>query len=286
MTGPIKPFGNPLAISEINTGFALGDNLGVYRGVNWYYSGNLTTGTFPSGATARLDVANFYGKQPTDPATAGTTTIDTVGSGSFTLPLYRNTLTIEIWGGGGGGGAGNHDATYNGSNGSYSSVLGVTAGGGTGGTGGNRSGTTQSGGGGSGGTTSGTASPSPTTQTLTNGNAGGGGNAGGNVGGAGGAAPSGGSSGAAGSNGSGGAGGAPGAGGGGGGYSDHQSKNPNQAGGGGGGSGAYARIYYSSYGAIPSGTAINYTVGAGGTGATPTESGGNGANGRIKFTWT
>lgn len=285
MTGPIKPFGNSLAISEINTGFALGNDLGIYRGVNWYYSGNLTTGTFPTGPTAHLDIASFYGKQPTDPATAGTTIIDTVGSGNFTVPLYRNTLTIEIWGGGGGGGAGNHDATYNGSNGSYSSVLGVTAGGGTGGTGGNRSGT-QSGGGGSGGTTSGTASPSPTTQTLTNGNAGGGGNAGGNVGGAGGAAPSGGSSGAAGSNGSGGAGGAPGAGGGGGGYSDHQSKNPNQAGGGGGGSGAYARIYYSSYGAIPSGTAINYTVGAGGTGATPTESGGNGANGRIKFTWT
>ena len=284
MTGPIKPFGNPLAISEINTGFALGDNLGVYRGVTWYYSGNLTTGTFPSGATARLDVANFYGKQPTDPATAGTTTIDTVGSGNFTIPLYRNTLTIEIWGGGGGGGAGNHDGTYNGSNGSLTTILGVTAGGGTGGGGGYRYGS-QNGGGGSGGTASGTLA-NASVLTKTTGNAGGGGNAGGNTGGAGGAAPSGGAAGAAGSNGSGGAGGAPGAGGGGGGYSDHQSKNPNQAGGGGGGSGAYANIYYSSYGAITAGALVPYTVGAGGTGATPTESGGNGAKGRIKFTWT
>lgn len=285
MTGPIKPFGNPLAISEINTGFALGDNLGVYRGVTWYYSGNLTTGTFPSGATARLDVANFYGKQPTDPATAGTTTIDTAGSGTFTIPLYRNTLTIEIWGGGGGGGSGNHDGTYNGSNGASSTVLGVTAGGGNGGVGGTRYGA-QNGAGGSGGTASGSATPSPTTLTRTEGNAGGGGNAGGNRGGAGGAAPSGGAAGAAGNNGAGGAGGAPGAGGGGGGYSDHGSKNPNQAAGGGGGSGAYASIYYSSYGAITSGTVVSYTVGAGGLGATPLEIGGNGASGRIKFTWT
>jgi len=284
MTGPIKPWGNSLAISEINTGFALGDNLGVYRGVTWYYSGNLTTGTFPSGATARLDVANFYGKQPTDPATTGTTTVDTVGSGTFTIPLYRNTLQIEIWGGGGGGGSGNHDGTFNGSSGTSSSVLGVTVNGGTGGTGGNRNGT-QSGGGGAGGTASGTVA-NASVLTKTTGNAGGGGNAGGNAGGAGGSAPNGGTGGSAGSNSVGGTGGAPGAGGGGGGYSDHQSKNPNQAGGGGGGSGAYANIYYSSYGAISSGTVVNYTVGAAGTGAPQDQAGGNGASGRIKFTWT
>ena len=180
MTGPIKPGGSPLAISEINTGFALGDNLGVYRGVNWYYSGNLTTGTFPSGATARLDIANFYGKQPTDPATAGTTIIDTVGSGSFVIPLYRNTLKIELWGGGGGGGGGDHDSTYNGSNGTLSTVLGVNVGGGMGGVGGFRYGA-QSGAGGSGGIASGTLA-NASVLTKTTGNAGGGGNAGGNTG--------------------------------------------------------------------------------------------------------
>jgi hypothetical protein len=285
MTGPIKPGGSPLAISEINTGFALGDNLGVYRGVTWYYSGNLDTGTFPSGTTARLDIANFYGKQPTDPATSGTTTINTVGSGTFKIPLYRNTLIIEIWGGGGGGGSGCHDGTFNGSSGSSSSVLGVTTGGGGGGVGGDRYGA-QNGAGGSGGTASGSATPSPTTLIKTSGNAGSGGSAGGNRGGAGGAAPNGGTAGAAGNNGPGGVGGAPGAGGGGGGYSDHQSKNPNQAAGGGGGSGAYANIYYSSYGAITSGTVISYTVGAGGSGAPQDQAGGNGASGRIKFTWT
>lgn len=285
MTGPIKPFGNPLAISEINTGFALGNDLAVYRGATWYYTANLVSGTFPTGSNANIDIAGFYGKQPTDPATGGTQSFNTVGSGSFTIPLYRNTLTIEIWGGGGGGGSGNHDGYYNGSNGTATTVLGVTAGGGNGGSGGSRY-DNQSGAGGSGGTASGSATPSPTTLTKTNGNAGGGGNAGGNVGGSGGAAPSGGSGGAAGNQGGGGAGSAPGGGGGGGGYSDHQSKNPNQAAGGGGGSGAYARIYYSSYGAITSGTVVNFTIGAGGSGAPQTEKGGNGANGRITFTWT
>ena len=69
-------------------------------------------------------------------------------------------------------------------------------------------------------------------------------------------------------------------------------KNPNQAAGGGGGSGAYANIYYSSYGAITSGTVVNYTVGSSGSGGYGSGggggngTGGNGANGRIKITWT
>jgi len=267
--------------ADINHAFNLGDDLNVYRGKTWYYSGNLTTGTFSAGT---IHFSDFYGKQPNDPATPGSVTYTTVGSGTFTVPLYRHTLKIEIWGGGGGGGAGNHDGEYDGSAGTQSTVLGVTVGGGTGGIGGSRY-ASQSGAGGSGGTASGTVA-NATVVTKTIGNAGGSGNAGGNTGGAGGSSPNGGSGGSAGNQGNGGNGGTPGAGGGGGGYSDHQSKNPNQAAGGGGGSGAYANIYYSSYGTITSGTLIPYTIGAGGGGATPQYGGGNGAGGQITITWT
>lgn len=285
MTGPIKPFGSSLAISEINTGFALGTDLGVYHGVRWYFSGNLVTGTF---SNTTLHISDFYGKQPTDPATPNTIIIDRVGSGSFTVPLYRNTITFEAWGGGGGGGTGYHDGQVDGNPGNQTTILGLTLGGGAQGIGGFRYGT-QSGPGGNGGTASGTGSGSPTTTVLTNGNAGGGGNADANVGGAGGAAPNGGAAGSAGSNSDGGNGGIPGSGGGGGGYSDHGSKDPNQAAGGGGGSGAYGKLVYGS-GAFTTGATVSYTIGAGGAGGVINpasgNSGGNGANGRVKISWT
>lgn len=284
MTGPIKPFGNSLAISEINTGFALGNDLGVYRGATWYYRGNLTTGTFPSGPNAKLNIGNFYSKQPTDPATAGTQIITTPGSGTFTVPLYRNTLKIELWGSGGGGGSGWHDGYDDGHDGANTVVLGITAGGGKKGLGGYRY-DNQSGAGGVGGTASGTIA-NATVLTKTSGSSGSSGNAGANKGGDGGASPSGGAIGAGGSQGNGSSGGTPGSGGGGGGYSDHQSKNPNQAAGGGGGGGAYANIYYASYGAIASGTTVNYTIGAPGAGSVQGSYGGSGGSGEIKITWT
>lgn len=84
--------------------FGLGDDFNNYRGTLWYYPGNLTFGYFSSGTIKSSD---FYGKQPNDPATAGVLWSNTAGSGSFVVPLYRNTITIEIWGAGGGGGGAN-----------------------------------------------------------------------------------------------------------------------------------------------------------------------------------
>ncbi|MDP9590128.1 UNVERIFIED_ORG: hypothetical protein J2W19_002684 [Shinella zoogloeoides] len=61
----------------------------------------------------------------------GSVTYTTAGAQNFTVPRYRNALTIEIWGGAGGGGT----QGYNGANGGNSSVsaLGLLAGGGGGG---------------------------------------------------------------------------------------------------------------------------------------------------------
>jgi len=84
--------------------FGLGDDFNNYRGVQWYYPGNLVNGKFSSGTIKSSD---FYGKQPNDPATAGVLWSNTAGSNSFVVPLYRNTITIEIWGAGGGGGGAN-----------------------------------------------------------------------------------------------------------------------------------------------------------------------------------
>jgi len=57
------------------------------------------------------------------------------------------------------------------------------------------------------------------------------------------------------------------------------------AGGGGGGGGAYALIQFNKTD-IPQRTVINYDVGVGGNGGSASYSGGNGANGKIKITWT
>ena len=119
------PNSGPVNTSMINAAFGLGEDLNSYRGVRWYYPGNLTTGLF---STETLRISDFFGKQGQDPASAGTYFANV--SGNFTIPLYRNTITIEVWGGGGGGGSGNGGS---GSNGGDSSVLGVTAGGGLGG---------------------------------------------------------------------------------------------------------------------------------------------------------
>jgi hypothetical protein len=129
--GGALPFSGPLDLAAINSEWGLGADLNQYHGVRWYYDGNLTTGLF-SGTT--IKVSDFYGKRATDPANGGTYFSNTVGSGSYTTSLYRNSITIEIWGAGGGGGGGNGGA---GGKGGDSSVLGVIAGGGAGGGAGN-----------------------------------------------------------------------------------------------------------------------------------------------------
>lgn len=123
------PNSGPINTTMINAAFGLGEDLNLYHGVRWYYPGNLTTGLFN---TTTINISDFYGKQGTDPATAGAYFANV--SGSFTVPLFRNSITIEIWGAGGAGGGGNGG---DGGKGGDSSVLGVTAGGGAGGGAGN-----------------------------------------------------------------------------------------------------------------------------------------------------
>ena len=121
------PNSGPINTTMINAAFGLGEDINLYKGVRWYYTGNLTTGLF---STSTIKMSDFFGKQGTDPATAGTYFANVAGSGSFTIPLYRNYIKIEIWGGGGSGGGGNGGT---GGNGGDSNILGVTAGGGQGG---------------------------------------------------------------------------------------------------------------------------------------------------------
>ena len=96
------PNSGPVSTDEVSNVFPLiGDDFNNFRGTKWYYPANLTYGFF---STTSIKSSDFYGKQPNDPATAGVLFSNTAGSGSFVIPLYRNTLTIEIWGAGGGGG--------------------------------------------------------------------------------------------------------------------------------------------------------------------------------------
>ena len=129
--GGALPFSGPLDIAAINSEWGLGTDLAVYHGARWYYDGNLTTGLF-GGDTIR--VSDFRGKRATDPANGGLFFSNTAGSGSYTTSLYRNSITIEIWGAGGGGGGGNGGG---GGKGGDSSVLSITFGGGAGGGAGN-----------------------------------------------------------------------------------------------------------------------------------------------------
>jgi hypothetical protein len=98
------PNSGAVSTDIISDVFGLGDDFNNYRGTIWYYPANLMYGYFSSGTIKSSD---FYGKQPTDPATAGVLFSNSSGSGSFVVPLYRNTITIEIWGAGGGGGGTN-----------------------------------------------------------------------------------------------------------------------------------------------------------------------------------
>jgi hypothetical protein len=129
--GGALPFSGPLDLAAINSEWSLGTDLAIYHGARWYYDGNLTTGIFNS---TTLSISDFRGKRSTDPASGGTYFSNTAGSGSYTTSLYRNSITIEIWGAGGGGGGGNGGA---GGKGGDSNVLSVTAGGGSGGGAGN-----------------------------------------------------------------------------------------------------------------------------------------------------
>lgn len=131
-----------LSMSDINAEFALGNNVGAYRGIKWYKDDN-SRGYFDNNASGNgppTDFSEFYGTRKTIPVTPSDTTY--TSNQYITIPFY-NTITIKLQGGSGGsgGGAGNTwPSTYTAGNpggGGGASQFGtwVTAAGGAGGAG-------------------------------------------------------------------------------------------------------------------------------------------------------
>jgi hypothetical protein len=114
------PSSGPISINDINTEFALGNNLNAYRGA-LYATPSGTAGVFSAGT---ISMSAFYSTQK---VTAQTTT--NLPGGTFTVPPYR-TITFTATGGGGG---------QTGANGVYSGgpLNGVPTGGSSGASGGN-----------------------------------------------------------------------------------------------------------------------------------------------------
>lgn len=103
------PVSGAISMNDIDAAFGYGKNLNAYRGKTWYRPGTLVTGVFP--ATGPISMGDFYNKQGTDPAAAGSQVYNS-GSTNWTVPLYRNSLTVEIWGGGGAGGIYDRNGPY------------------------------------------------------------------------------------------------------------------------------------------------------------------------------
>lgn len=131
-----------LSMTDINAEFALGNNIGAYRGIKWYKDDN-SRGYFDNNSSGNgppTDFSEFYGTRKTIPVTPSDTTY--YSNQYITIPFY-NTITIKLQGGSGGsgGGAGNTwPSTYTAGNpggGGGPSQFGtwVTAAGGAGGAG-------------------------------------------------------------------------------------------------------------------------------------------------------
>lgn len=259
----IHSAGSPLYFSEINAEFQIGEDLVPYQNHIWY----LKNGDFGNFDTNNLNFGEFYDKKAIDPAVPGSVYYGEPGDYSFIVPLHRNSVTIEAWGGGGGSGSSIKGA------GSIVNFPGnyMVAGGGTSSGGGGRRYFSPGGGGGiaSGG------------QTNINGNSGGNDMGAYVKGGTGANAPNGGAGGAGGiqrgvgdfrgDNGQ-----SPG-GGGGGRTGMDGSKYPGYGGAGGGGSGAYCATTTT----ISTGTQINFNVGQGAQ-----DWASKGGNGAVKISWS
>ena len=241
---------------------------------------SLVTGTF---ASSNLKFSDFFNKNIVSPATTGTQTYTTNGTYTFQVPVFANTLTIQIWGAGGGGGG-----LSSGMSGEDTivTVLGtqiLIASGGNGGAAGIGQGFGVGGLGGipTGGNSVGSLSGKNGKSFGVEGNS------------AGGDSPSGGTGGSsaltttAGVVYNGGAGNAPG-GGGGGFYNRDTNTNPTYYGGGGGGGGAYVLLGPLDPTVYTSGTTFSIYVGKGGDGGllNTSQVGGAGADGKITLTWT
>lgn len=272
------PTSGTISINDINTVFGRGNNLNAYRGTIWYQPNSLVFGYFSSGA---ISLSDFYNKQPNDPASTGSITYATPSTNTFTVPLYRNALTVEIWGAGGGGGGYGSSAVYSYTGGTSSFYDAYAYGGG----GGQMAGTSRYGGnvygaGGSGGT------PVNGNTIALAGNAGYAGDSG--VTGVGAGAPYGGGNATPGFRQTPAQYGTVPGGGGAGFYYDTGGKFPAVAGG--GGSGAYAKSIWAA-GSFAVGSAITVIVGAGGQSGTDASGGyypygGVGGDGKIIVTWT
>lgn len=96
------PTSGPISLGAINSEFALGNNIGAYRGVRWYKDDN-TRGYFDggSGNMAPTDFSEFYGKRKTIPVSPSGPTALSNGA-YYTIPFY-NKLTFVITGGQAGG---------------------------------------------------------------------------------------------------------------------------------------------------------------------------------------
>jgi hypothetical protein len=200
--------------------------------------------------------------------TPGALDLTAPGSRSFTVPFFPGELVVEVWGAGAGGRA-NGGAPFNA--GGTSSFGSVVATGGAAGTSLDQSGS-------AGGVASGGDINTPG-QAGADGYTTGGSN--GNHGGKGGDAPNGGAGGPASQNVVGISGDSPGGGGAGG-----CSTLASGLYGGGGGSGAYSKKTYAP-GSIPVGSTVAVQVGAGGPGQVGTfNTGGRGADGRVKISWS
>lgn len=275
------PTSGAISINNINSVFGRGNDLNSYRNTLWYQPSSIVMGTFSSGALA---LGDFYNKQATDPVSPGSSTLTTPGTTTFTIPLFRNSLTVAVWGaGGGGGGYGDSPGSsyaggsQYGATGGASAFYGPTTLLANGGTGGQTAGTSTGGGVSNGAAgTGGTASGGTTNTSGTNGTDG-------FSGAIGGGSPNGGASTSYLSSQSAGyAGNAPGGGGGGMLYS-LGGKFPAAAGGGGGG--GYTTKTYAP-GDLTTGASITVTVGGGGAGGPNNLPGGNGANGKVYIIWS
>ena len=264
------PVSGAISFADIQTAFGFGYDMGNYQYSRWYQPASLIYGNF---SATQISFSDFYNKQANDPAGNGSVTYSSASTNSFTVPLYRNTLTVEIWGAGGGGGGYVYDNLYGATGGTssvtFSNSLTASANGGTGGQDAfkDRNGGLVYGSNGVGGTASGNVLSTT-------------GNAGYSLG-VGAGAPSGGGDVAPGyrqapaPNGS-----APG-GGGAGFYYDTTGKFPAVAGG--AGSGGRAKSTWASA-ALPAGTTATVIVGGGG--APGNGYGGYGADGKITISWS
>ena len=95
------PTSGPISIGSVNQHFGWGNDLNAYRGRRWYQPNSLNTGLFSGG---QISLAEFYNKQPNDPASSGAWDSGSPGWHSITVPLFRNGLQVQVWGAGGAGG--------------------------------------------------------------------------------------------------------------------------------------------------------------------------------------